>query len=223
MVTSRKGIRWRLKAYVQQILAEKPYLIAHHHCVRCMPWVRGHIDCVTPGELGEWDFSDSCVDGGSITGVPNDESVGFSQGCQESIIGTKSQLLDADLHAFEDGDWHIGVLSPQEDWRIRQPLEDGSDLAHGDESSRPCNADGVGVRARASPELLHVLVVEVFQDQKSSDGLHKCLLVSWAVVHGVQVLSIVLNRELEFLGFHWGLQGGRPRTHARILLRVFRL
>ena len=68
-----------------------------------------------------------------------------------------------------------------------------------------------------------MLVVEVFQDQKSSDGLHKRPLVSWAVVHGVQVLSIVLNRELEFLGFHWGLLGGRPRTPARILLRVFRL
>jgi len=43
----------------------------------------------------------------------------------------------------------------------------------------------------SSQELLLMLVMEVFQDKKSSNIIHKSILVSWVEVHGVLVLSIV--------------------------------
>ena len=92
-----------------------------------MLWVRS-VQGRGPSNYSDWEFGNSCVDCTSVLGVPNHESVIFTDCSYESIIWTESKSLHANLHSLQNGDWFFGLEVPHDNWSIRSPLENGSFL-----------------------------------------------------------------------------------------------
>jgi|DEB0MinimDraft_12_1074336.scaffolds.fasta_scaffold22107_1 hypothetical protein len=151
------------------------------------------INLVSPSKDCDGELSDSSVDGGSILGVPDNESVVFSKSSEESIIRTEGQLLNAHLHTLKNSNWLLSVEVPENNRCIRQLLENSSELPCSQDVSRFRNCYSRNLHVVASKELLIMFVVDILEHEKTSDIVDHSVVEMGMEVHGILVLAVVAD------------------------------
>ena len=145
----------------------------------------------TPCKNSEWLLSDTRVDSFTILRWPDDECVVLSNTCKETVIWGESEFVYTFLDSLENNKWLPRLVAPENDWSIRCSLEDSTSLSSGNQLSWIWNGNSWELHIMASQELLLVLIMDILDNQKSTNVVNKGVFLSWMELYGICVFTVV--------------------------------